>query len=76
MEALACRRAVQFVMEIRLRRVIFDGDSALVINAITQGGAEFLPMDTSLKTFAVLLRNFNLSILIMLVVCAIVLLML
>ena len=28
-------------MEIGLRRVVFEGDSALVINAITQEGAKF-----------------------------------
>ena len=41
MEAQACERAIQFAVEIRLRRVVFEGDSALVINAITQEGAEF-----------------------------------
>lgn len=35
MEALACRRAIEFSAKIGLRRVVFDGDSALVINAIT-----------------------------------------
>ena len=41
MEAQACRRAVQFAVEIGLCRVIFEGDPALVFNVITQGGAEF-----------------------------------
>ena len=41
MEAQACQRAIQFAVEIRLHRVVFEGDSALVINAITQEGAEF-----------------------------------
>ena len=41
MEAQACRRAVHFAVEIGLRRVVFEGDSALVINVITQGGAKF-----------------------------------
>ena len=36
-EALACRRAVQFTGEIGLHRVIFEGDAAVVINAISQG---------------------------------------
>lgn len=41
MEAQACRRAVQFAVEIGLRRVVSEGGSTLVINAITQGGVEF-----------------------------------
>ena len=36
-QALACRRAVHFAREIGLHRVIFEGDSAMVINAISQG---------------------------------------
>ena len=39
-EALACRRAVQFVAEIGLHEVTFEGDSAVVINAITAGATE------------------------------------
>ena len=41
MESLACRRAVEFAVEIGLRRVIFEKDSAMVINAINQGIAGF-----------------------------------
>ncbi|KAL0002258.1 hypothetical protein SO802_016039 [Lithocarpus litseifolius] len=37
LEALACRRAAQFALEIGLREVIFEGDSALVIQAILTG---------------------------------------
>nr|POF24400.1 hypothetical protein CFP56_40258 [Quercus suber] len=36
MEALACRRAVQIAADLGLHRVIFEGDSATVINAVTQ----------------------------------------
>ena len=32
-EALACRRAVQFAIEIGLHEVIFEGDAAVVIKA-------------------------------------------
>lgn len=35
MEALACRRAVLFAREIGLREVVFEGDSAVVIQAVT-----------------------------------------
>lgn len=39
MEALACQKAVEFAVEIGLQRVIFEGDSAMVINALNQGSA-------------------------------------
>ena len=38
-EALACRRAVQFAVEIGLHEVVFEGDAAVIINAIAQGSA-------------------------------------
>lgn len=41
MEDLACRRAVEFATELRLQRVIFEGDSTIVINAIIQGTSGF-----------------------------------
>ncbi|KAK9997017.1 hypothetical protein SO802_021703 [Lithocarpus litseifolius] len=37
LKALACRRVVQFACEIGLRKVIFEGDSSVVINALSQG---------------------------------------
>ena len=43
LEALACRRAVQFAWEIGLRRVTFEGDLAGVVQAITRGNSDFLP---------------------------------
>ena len=39
-KALACRRAVQFTTEIGLHEVTFEGDEAVVINAITAGATE------------------------------------
>ncbi|XP_075649942.1 uncharacterized protein LOC142620462 [Castanea sativa] len=39
MEALACRKAVEFVAEIGLQRVVFEGDSAMVINALNHNTA-------------------------------------
>ncbi|KAL0016437.1 hypothetical protein SO802_003506 [Lithocarpus litseifolius] len=37
MEAIACRKAVQFAKELRLQKVVFQGDSLVVINALSQG---------------------------------------
>ena len=39
LEALACRRAVQFAVEIGLHEVVFEGAAAVVINTISQGSA-------------------------------------
>ena len=36
-EILACWRAVQFAVEIGLHEVVFEGDVAVIINAIAQG---------------------------------------
>ena len=41
LEALACLRAMQFASEIGLTRVVFEGDSAAVIDALRQGSGEF-----------------------------------
>ena len=41
MEALASQRAVQFVADIGLQRVIFGGDSTMIISALNKGDAEF-----------------------------------
>ena len=43
LKALAYRRTVQFAWEISLKRVIFEGDSATVIQAITRKDSDFLP---------------------------------
>ena len=37
MEALACLKAIQFAAELDLHRVIFEGDSATVISAVSRG---------------------------------------
>ncbi|XP_075674968.1 uncharacterized protein LOC142644190 [Castanea sativa] len=42
LEALACRRAIQFAWEIGLRRVVFEGDSTTVIQDITRRDSDFL----------------------------------
>ncbi|XP_075654110.1 uncharacterized protein LOC142624427 [Castanea sativa] len=42
LEALACRRAVQFAMELGLQDVVFEGDSLQVIQAISQEHSDHL----------------------------------
>ena len=37
MEALACLRAIQFAAELDLHRVIFEGESATIIFAVSKG---------------------------------------
>ena len=37
LEALACLKAVQFALEIGITRVVFEGDSAIIINALLHG---------------------------------------
>ena len=39
LEALACRKAVEFAAKIGVQRVIFEGDSTMVINALNQSNA-------------------------------------
>lgn len=50
MEALASRKAVEFAAEIGLQRVIFEGDLAMVINALNQGSA-------GLSTYGVVIED-------------------
>lgn len=39
LEAVACRRAVNFAAELGLHRDTFEGDSTIVLNAVSQGNA-------------------------------------
>ena len=39
-EALACLKAVKFALEIGLTRVVFEGDSAVIIGALIQDNGE------------------------------------
>nr|POE97331.1 hypothetical protein CFP56_49462 [Quercus suber] len=66
LEALACLRAVQFALEIGLRRVTFEGDSVTVINSIDRGFPEFLHMGILLMTFGFKLLLFNFHVFVML----------
>ena len=40
LEALACLKAAQFALEIGLTRVVFEGDSAIIINALLHSAGE------------------------------------
>ena len=40
LEALACRRVVQFALELGLTEVIFEGNSAMMIQAISQRSSD------------------------------------
>ena len=49
LEALACRQAVQFAVELGLQDVVFEGDSLQVIQAITQDNSDHLTYDHIIK---------------------------
>ena len=55
LEALACRRGVQFAGEIGFRKVIFEGDSSVVINALSQGSGGFASYGNTLRISSSLL---------------------
>ena len=61
LEALACRRAVLFAAELGLHRVIFEGDSALIINAISQGSAALSSYVNIVEDIRGLLSGFQTS---------------
>ena len=59
LEALACRRAVQFAKEIGLTQVIFEGDSFTVIQAIQEGSSDVLPYRHVIDDIHVLALDFQ-----------------
>ena len=48
-EALACRRAIEFAMEKGLQQVIFKGDSATVLNCIQAGSPCLAPFGNAIE---------------------------
>ncbi|XP_075658588.1 uncharacterized protein LOC142628359 [Castanea sativa] len=58
-EALACRRTVQFVAEIGLTRVVFEGDSLVIINALTTDIGELASYGAVLEDIRVLILGFQ-----------------
>lgn len=59
LEALACRRALLFAKEIGLRQVVFEGDSAMVIQAITHGNSELAEYGHIVEDIRILAADFN-----------------
>ena len=59
MEALACRRAVIFAKEIGLRQVLFEGDSAVVIQALIQGNSPSLEYGNIIEDIRTLATDFD-----------------
>ena len=59
LEALACRRALLFAKEIGLRQVVFEGDSAMVIQAVTHGNAELAEYGHIVEDIRILAADFD-----------------
>ena len=59
LEALACCRALLFAKEIRLRQVDFEGDSAMVIQAVTHGNAELAEYGHIVEDIKILAADFD-----------------
>ena len=62
LEALACRRAVQFAKEIGLTQVIFEGDSLSIIQAILEGSLDALPYGNVIEDIRFQAMEFPLSV--------------
>ena len=59
LEALACLKAVQFALELGITRVVFEGDSAVVINALLHGAGAFASFDNILDDIRMLSAVFH-----------------
>ena len=59
MEALACLRAVQFAAELDLHHVIFEGDSATIISAVSQGTSRLSSFENIVDDVRHLLPSFS-----------------
>ena len=57
-EAIACRKAVQFARELGLQKVTFEGDSLVVINVLSQGPGCFSAYGNVIDDILVLAANF------------------
>lgn len=59
-EALNCRRAVQFATEIGLSRAVFEDDSLVITNALTKTTSELTSYGTILEDIRALVLGFQL----------------
>lgn len=51
LEAIACLQVVQFILEIGLTQVVFEGDLAVVSSALVHGTREFADIRTQASIF-------------------------
>ncbi|XP_030957684.1 uncharacterized protein LOC115979763 [Quercus lobata] len=59
LEALACLKAVQFALELGITRVVFEGDSAVIINALLHGVGAFATFNNILDDICMLSTVFQ-----------------
>ena len=60
MEAIACRKAVQFAKELGLQKVVIEGDSLVVINTLSQGPGCLSSYGNVIDDILVLANDFQL----------------
>ena len=58
-EAMACRRAVTFALEVGIQDVTFEGDLLTVIQAINSGGASEAPYGNLIEDILVYVSSFS-----------------
>jgi len=58
-EAIACRKAVQFAKELGLQKVTFEGDSSVMINALSQGPGCLSSYEKVIDDILILAANFQ-----------------
>ena len=56
---MACRRVVQFASEIGVQEVIFEGDSMIVIQALTHGVASEAPYGNLIDNILILASHLS-----------------
>jgi len=59
-KALACYQAVKFAAEIGLSRVVFEGDSVVIINALNKATGDLASYGTILEDIRALVSGFQL----------------
>ena len=59
LEALACHRALLFAKQIGLRQVVFEGDSTMVIQAVTHGNSKLAEYRLIVEDIKILAADFD-----------------